>query len=294
MSVGTMEAQRLAGQCYLENNVTLNPACTDVVYLVVTSFDDTWVLPTSGSSPIKSLVLQRHGVKVKSGITLCKTGEAMSILEWQKARGYANVKEVYLKKLVEHFKCKDLPAELAGRGSTEDRLVVQLVLQSIPDTNIDILRGLLSKRRAFERDWEESTHIEQWLLDEALTVKERAQVCERQTELADNKIKGHITLYEMQQFLDNLQPFLKNKKTKVAKTDVEKAVDKLKRKHGEEWYTFLDPGNAIAEMNLLKPPSASVVQDWPSHKRHDCHSNCFDIQWGRPKINAFGLEGLSA
>ena len=229
----------------------------------VSDYSTVGVVDTVGSSPLRALVMQRLGNDIPAGIRLrVDVSKAIPLLQWQKQRGFSNVREHVLRKLGVKLKVDDLPPATATHGSMEERLVTQIVLKENPHVSQEELRKPLCTRRALEDNLEDNTHIDQWLLDETMATKDRAEQMKRQKDITVNKLSVKQSAFETRKLLDSLKPFLKNKKSRTAKTCVQKTVERLRKSKGDHWYTiYLDPGDAVDRIQLLKPDDCAVVQD---------------------------------
>ena len=211
----------------------LDLSISEIAYVSVSDYSTVGVVDTVGSSPLRALVMQRLGNDIPAGIRLrVDVSKAIPLLQWQKQRGFSNVREHVLRKLGVKLKVDDLPPATATHGSMEERLVTQICLKENPNVSQEELTKMLCTRRALEDNLEENTHIDQWLLDETMATKDRAEQMKRQKEITVKKLSVKQSAFETRKLLDSLKPLLKNKKSRTARTFVRKSVERLRKSQG--------------------------------------------------------------
>ena len=233
----------------------------EIHWISLTSIFNVTVLPTVASSPLRALVMEKAGKSVPPGISLRAIGAAVPLLEWHQDRGFAGIREATLQKLKDELKAKDLPAETVGIASTEDMLVAALFLQHQPHASPADVAAKLSRRQALNMELEDPEEISQELLDENLSAKAREEVQTRRKEVAKAKSNRQQWKHSTARFVETLKPFLKNKKQKTGKSDVQKSVGRLSKDRGATWNNFANPGDGLRLICSLKPVQTAVVQD---------------------------------
>ena len=118
-------------------------------YEVLEDFKETFVVPTSGASVLRSLVMLRTGTDVPTSIQLLINGEVTPILKWHEPRGYAGVPEFALKKLVTTIGCPDIALENPNM-SAEDKCVIQLTKHCNPKVDDTTMIEILTRRNTLE------------------------------------------------------------------------------------------------------------------------------------------------